>query len=278
PPLSCIADSGVTREFIDLFGTIGAPDFSEACLRSLRLTPSRGCPPSSRLGTSEISRFPCREQVRACRVLRPREDDSARTHSIGQLCMAFRYWEYVGSSIQQIFEAQYPGPLARPPTLRPRGHPRQRKDWPSQGWVSPGVGLADSFLGFHHLLLLTYYSLPVSRRSPHPSRYARRPPPDRRYAPMGEVPGFRVGGQVRVPGAARASTPCAFAAPCDTGALPHGALLPESDRGRGRGLLAEGEPLVPGKLAVTFYWTGEQASCILVFLLRRACALRGARS
>jgi hypothetical protein len=48
----------------------------------------------------------------------------------------------VGSRDVRILEAGSPGPLTRPPTLRPVGHPTTRKDWTSRGWTPPGAGLA----------------------------------------------------------------------------------------------------------------------------------------
>src|SRR5215207_9364939 len=50
--------------------------------------------------------------------------------------------ERVGPLMFDLLEALSPGPLTRPPTLRPVGRPTLRKGWPSRGWTPPGAGLA----------------------------------------------------------------------------------------------------------------------------------------
>ena len=97
-PLPSIESLGVTRRFPDFFGNTGASDFSEIRIRGVRRLPSRGCL-SLRRGISEISRFPCKERLQACRSLRPRGDGDRRAHSGGSLHLAFRKEESVGSPI-----------------------------------------------------------------------------------------------------------------------------------------------------------------------------------
>lgn len=157
--------SGVTREFVDLFGTMGASDFSEACRRGVRPEPFRGCLSLLRRGTSEISRFPCRRHMHTCRSLRPRGTFDGRAHPISYRSVASRHGEGVGVPIAQIFEAQCPGAHAPPPTLRPSGRPNARKEYvPECGELVSGQDFVTFNLG--HFMYITCFLLPVSRRSP----------------------------------------------------------------------------------------------------------------
>ena len=75
----------------------------------------------------------------------------------------------VGSRDVRILEAGSPGPLTRPPTLRPVGHPTTRKDWTSRGWTPPGAGLARFVcLLLAHLLPLAGFGRRTHLHPPHP--------------------------------------------------------------------------------------------------------------
>ncbi len=115
----------------------GASDFSEAFLRGLWLAPSRGRPPLSRLGTSEISRFPCREQVRACPSSstpggRQRPDPLHWAAVQGLPLLGVRRLlhskDFRGSISRPARSASYASPPGSPPT--------------AQGLAFPGVGFS----------------------------------------------------------------------------------------------------------------------------------------
>jgi hypothetical protein len=86
-------------------------DSSEALGRGLRHEPSRGCLPLLRRGTSEVSRFPCRGHVQACRSLRPRKDAHGRAHSLDHGRVAFRLEDSVGSFICLVSRLNAPARL-----------------------------------------------------------------------------------------------------------------------------------------------------------------------
>ena len=115
----------------------------DACSR-LAVSPSRACLPPTMSGEAP-SRSPGSRAEGCCKraeLFDPGDWRESTSTIVGLRPWPSASFDRVGSPEDVGFEALSPGPLTRPPTLRPAGRPTLRKDWTSRGWTPPGVGLA----------------------------------------------------------------------------------------------------------------------------------------
>src|SRR5205085_8987942 len=106
--------------------------------------PSRACLPDTMTGRAS-SRSPGSRAEACCaraELFDPGDWRESTSTLVGPRPWPSAWFDCVGSPEDICFEALSPGPLTRPPTLRPAGRPTLRKAWASWGWTLPRVGLA----------------------------------------------------------------------------------------------------------------------------------------